>query len=110
MKDVDVDGEYVPDIYNLYTEDLEGLNHYVVQRDRDKAPLYHRFSMEITVPQNSYFFMGDNRDNSEDSRVWGFVPRDSIRGRAMFVWLSLNKAKLFSADFIRFSRFGTKIK
>jgi signal peptidase I len=110
MKDVDIDGEYVPEVYDLYTEDLLGLKHYLAQRNREKTVSYHRFSMEITVPQNSYFFMGDNRDNSEDSRVWGFVPRDSIRGRAMFVWLSLNWAKPFSFDFIRFSRFGTKIK
>jgi len=110
MYDVDKDNEYSPDFYDLYIEDLEGTKHYVLQRNRDKTLSSFRFSLEITVPQNSYFFMGDNRDNSEDSRVWGFVPRESIRGRAMFVWLSINGAKPFSFDFIRFSRFGKKIK
>ncbi|HEY0385460.1 MAG TPA: signal peptidase I [Pyrinomonadaceae bacterium] len=42
----------------------------------------------ITVPADSYFMMGDNRDNSADSRVWGFVPRSLIIGRALFVFWS----------------------
>jgi signal peptidase I len=40
------------------------------------------------VPRGRVFAMGDNRDNSSDSRMWGFVPVDSIRGRAMVVWWS----------------------
>jgi signal peptidase I len=41
-----------------------------------------------TVPPGNYFAMGDHRDRSSDSRVWGFVPRDLIKGRAVLVWLS----------------------
>jgi signal peptidase I len=43
------------------------------------------------VPPNSFFVMGDSRDNSEDSRYWGFVPRDLIIGRAMFVYWSCDR-------------------
>ena len=46
---------------------------------------------EMVVPPNSFFCMGDGRDNSEDSRVWGFVPRELIIGRAMFVYWSCDR-------------------
>jgi signal peptidase I len=43
----------------------------------------------VKVPPGHYFVMGDNRDNSADSREWGFVPREQIAGRALFVYWSL---------------------
>lgn len=46
----------------------------------------------MVVPPNSFFVMGDSRDNSEDSRYWGFVPRELIVGRAMFVYWSCDRA------------------
>jgi signal peptidase I len=42
----------------------------------------------ITVPPDQYFMMGDNRDNSQDSRYWGFMPRDYVKGKALFVYFS----------------------
>jgi signal peptidase I len=42
----------------------------------------------VTVPPNQYFVMGDNRDNSEDSRYWGFLPRDYIKGKALVIYWS----------------------
>ena len=42
----------------------------------------------VTVPPNQYFVMGDNRDNSQDSRYWGFLPRDYIKGKALAIYWS----------------------
>jgi signal peptidase I len=42
----------------------------------------------VTVPSNQYFVMGDNRDNSQDSRYWGFLPRDYIKGKALLIYWS----------------------
>jgi signal peptidase I len=42
----------------------------------------------VTIPADRYFMMGDSRDNSRDSRYWGFMPRTHLRGRALFVYFS----------------------
>ena len=42
----------------------------------------------VTVPPNQYFMMGDNRDNSQDSRYWGFLPRENIKGKALVIYWS----------------------
>jgi signal peptidase I len=46
---------------------------------------------ELTVPADSYFVLGDNRNNSEDSRYWGLVPRAAIVGKPFLIYLSLNE-------------------
>jgi signal peptidase I len=58
---------------------------------------------EWLVPEDQYFILGDNRDNSEDSRYWGFVPVDNLVGKALFVWMN------WSED-TNFKRAGSRIR
>lgn len=76
---------------------------------------------EFVVPEGKVFAMGDNRDQSLDSRFWGFVPIENIKGRASFIWLSLAYEKNYESngeakyqwlgfgEGIRWRRFGTLI-
>lgn len=87
----------------LLTENLNGVAHQILNNPR--APSYvsnpHDFpnrdlctydaeGFTCKVPAGQYFMMGDNRDNSLDSRYWGFVPDKNIVGKAFFIWLNLN--------------------
>jgi signal peptidase I len=60
----------------------------------------------VTVPPDQFFMMGDNRDNSEDSRYWGFLPKSYVKGRALFIYFSLVEQPALShlASDVRWSR------
>jgi len=92
----------------LLTEQLEGHPHPILNSRLmtigDMSPR--------TVPDGHYFVMGDNRDNSADSRVWGFVPRSHLLGRAVTIWLSWNVCEGDIPHFgsFRGERFATAIQ
>lgn len=88
----------------LYREQLGQHSHAILVQDDDPPvrleqvrPFEHRSNCDYNdqgfvcvVPPGQYFMMGDNRDDSTDSRYWGFVPDDHIVGKAFFVWMNFS--------------------
>ncbi len=66
--------------------------HFLKPPSTAAAPLLDDLTEEygpVTVPDGQYFMMGDNRDNSQDSRYWGFMPQSYVKGHALFIYFSL---------------------
>ena len=82
-------------------EETLGKVTHLIQLSKDYN--YLAQPQEYRVPPGHYFAMGDNRDNSKDSRFWGFVPDENLKGRAFFIWWSWDHG-------LKWSRVGTIIK
>ncbi|WP_338764373.1 signal peptidase I [Massilia sp. METH4] len=94
-----------------FKENLSGVEHRILNDDRSstynesdvgdfpnkEACTYTYDGFTCTVPAGNYFMMGDNRDNSADSRYWGFVPDKNIVGKAVAVWMNLSNPRRIGA-------------
>ena len=104
--------DYIKRVIGVPGDVIEGKDNVIYRNGQEVREPYKRLDPKaavpsmmnfgpVTVPADSYFAMGDNRDHSADSRVWGFVPRDNILGKALVIYWSWGEA----FDF-RFDRIG----
>ncbi len=91
-----------------YREAIDG-RAYQIREDRPPGYDHGRSFGPITVEEDHFFAIGDNRDNSADSRCWGQVPKDYVKGRAMIIWLSIEDGRTGEAG-LRWDRFGKQVQ
>ena len=87
---------------NKFIENLDNVNHDILLDPRRAGSN----TMKFEVPAGKYFVMGDNRNYSNDSRYWGFVPDSNVVGKAFFIWFSWDWS---NGGGVNWSRIGTML-
>ena len=95
-KKVIIDGKAIEEPYVHYLQAAGGASEITSFDVRDRYG-------PVTIPAGHYFVMGDNRDNSQDSRYWGFLPRSYIKGKALIIYWSYDAGP----EFVRSAEAGT---
>ncbi|MDD3846319.1 MAG: signal peptidase I [Syntrophorhabdaceae bacterium] len=101
-KAVFINGKKIKDTWGHFRTDFAARG-FLPFIDKDNIP-------PVKVPKDSYFVMGDNRDNSLDSRYWGFVEKRHLVGKALIIYFSWDGNAMSAPQYVRWSRIGWLIK
>ena len=101
-REIFINGKLIEDPWGVYRE-----------RDGPFIPSHFRPKDSYgprVVPSNSLFVLGDNRDNSQDSRYWDFLDLSAVKGEAFVIYFSYNKKATELVNKVRWSRFGKLLR